>query len=64
MALCDAWEISPATACVQFALSRRGVAAVALNTSSPRKIAENVAAVEAWLPENFWQAARQAGLIV
>lgn len=63
LALCNAWEVSPATACVQFALSRRGVAAVALNTSSPQKIAENVAAVEAWLPENFWQAARAEGLI-
>ena len=63
LALCQAWEITPATACVQFALSRRGVAAVALNTSSPRKIAENVAAVEAWLPENFWQAAREERLI-
>ena len=63
LALCDAWEISPATACVQFALSRPGVAAVALNTSSPHKIAENVAAVETGLPENFWQAARAEGLI-
>ena len=63
LALCNAWEVSPSTACVQFALSRRGVAAVALNTSSPQKIAENVAAVEAWLPENFWQAARAEGLM-
>ncbi len=30
--------------------------AVALNTSVPQKIAENVAAVEARLPEEFWQA--------
>jgi D-threo-aldose 1-dehydrogenase len=64
LVLCDAWEIPPATACVQFALSRPGVAAVALNTSSPRKIAENVAAVEVRLSEKFWQAARQEGLIV
>jgi len=63
LTLCNEWKIPPAAACVQYAITRPGVAAVALNTSSPHKIAENVAAVEARLPEKFWQAAQQNGLI-
>ena len=63
LTLCNEWKITPATACVQYAITRPGIAAVALNTSSPPKIAENVAAVEARLPEEFWHAAQQNGLI-
>lgn len=61
--LCREWELPPASACVQFALQLPGVSAVALNTSVPAKIAENVAAVEATLPVPFWAAARERGLI-
>jgi D-threo-aldose 1-dehydrogenase len=61
--LCGEWGVPPATACVQFALHLSGVDAVALNTSSPTKIAENVAAVDATLPVSFWSAARERGLI-
>jgi len=63
MALCTEWDVSPATACVQYALTCPGVAAVALNTSSPPKIAENVAAVEAKLPQEFWEVLRDHKLI-
>lgn len=61
--VCRERSVSPATACVQFALAQRGVNAVALNTSVPQKIAENVAAVEARLPEEFWQALAASDLI-
>ena len=50
-------------ACVQFALSAPGVAAVSLNTSRPERVAENVNAVEAAVPPAFWSDAKQAGLI-
>ncbi len=40
-----------------------GVSAVALNTSVPAKIAENVAAVEATLPSRFGRRRRARGLI-
>ena len=63
LALCKEWDVSPATACVQYAFTRPGVTAVALNTSLPNKIAENVAAVETRLTEEFWQAARANGII-
>jgi D-threo-aldose 1-dehydrogenase len=50
-------------ACVQFALSPPGVAAVSLNTSRPERVAENVGAVEAVVPAAFWSDAKNAGLI-
>jgi D-threo-aldose 1-dehydrogenase len=61
--LCRKHGVSPMTACVQFALSPPGVAAVSLNTSRPERIAENVAAVEAHVPQMFWRDAKAAGLI-
>jgi D-threo-aldose 1-dehydrogenase len=61
--LCRQYSVSPTVACVQFALSPPGVAAVALNTSRPSRVAENVAAVETTVPSEFWAAAKTAGLI-
>jgi D-threo-aldose 1-dehydrogenase len=63
LALCRAHDVPPATACVQFALSPPGVAAVAMNTSNPANVAKNAAAVEARMPTDFWHVAKQAGII-
>jgi D-threo-aldose 1-dehydrogenase len=63
LTLCRRNGVSPIVACVQFALSPPGVAAVALNTSRPDRIAENVAAMEANVPDAFWLDAKKAGLI-
>ena len=61
--LCRRHNVAPMVACVQFALSPPGVAAVALNTSRPCRVAENVAAVEATVPNEFWVDLKTAGLI-
>jgi len=61
--LCERHRVSPAAACVRFALSPPGVAAVALNTSRPERVAENVAAVQAEIPAAFWVEAKDIGLI-
>ncbi len=45
--LCRQHRVTPMAACIEFALSPPGIAAVALNTSRPDRVAENVAAVEA-----------------
>jgi D-threo-aldose 1-dehydrogenase len=63
LALCREHDVPPATACVQFALSPPGVAAVAMNTSNPAHVAKNAAAVEATIPTDFWQAAKHAAVI-
>jgi D-threo-aldose 1-dehydrogenase len=62
-ALCASHGISPALACCQFALSPPAVAALALNTSKAERVADNVALVETPIPEAFWQALKEAGLL-
>jgi D-threo-aldose 1-dehydrogenase len=61
--LCSRHNLSPATVCVQFALTPPGVVAISLNTSDPFRVGYNVAAVEATVPAEFWCDARQVGLI-
>lgn len=61
--LCRRHDVKPAVACVQFALSPPGIAAVALNSSRPCRVSENIAAIEASVPRSFWADAKDAGLI-
>lgn len=61
--LCRKFAVDPGAACVQFGLSVPGVVAVALNTSKPARIRENVATTEVAIPREFWQAMKQAGLV-
>jgi D-threo-aldose 1-dehydrogenase len=61
--LCAVHGVSPAAACVQFALSPPGVASIALNTGKPHRVAENVALVQTQVPDAFWRAMKAAGLI-
>jgi D-threo-aldose 1-dehydrogenase len=57
-ALCREFNVKPADACVQFSFTIPGVVAVALNTSQPDRIAENIASVEARIPSAFWEKLR------
>jgi D-threo-aldose 1-dehydrogenase len=63
VALCHGNGISPAHACIQFGLSPPGVVAVALNTSHPDRVAENVASVLNRVPDSFWVAMKEEGLL-
>ncbi len=62
-AICRAHDVSPAAACVSFALSHPGVASVALNTSRPEQVRANVALGETRPPARFWSALKDAGLV-
>lgn len=62
-ALCKKHGVPPAIACIQFGLTPPGVAAISLNTSDPKRVGYNVAAVEASVPEDFWRDVKLAGLI-
>jgi D-threo-aldose 1-dehydrogenase len=62
-AICRAHDVSPAAACVRFALSHPAVACVALNTSRPEQVRANVALGEAHVPSRFWSALKDAGLV-
>ncbi|NWA05414.1 aldo/keto reductase [Pseudomonas gingeri] len=50
-------------AALQFSLANPAVAAVIPGSSRPGRIAEDVAALQAKIPAEFWQALRSAGLV-
>ena len=61
--LCLRYNIRPAEACVQFALSVPGITSIALSTSDKNKVKENVALANVTIPAGFWQAMKAKGLI-
>jgi D-threo-aldose 1-dehydrogenase len=62
-ALCRAHAVEPAAASVRFGLSPPGVVSVALNTSRPAAVSRNVALASAEIPDAFWTAMKDGGLI-
>jgi D-threo-aldose 1-dehydrogenase len=62
-ALCHGHGITPAHACVQFALSGPGVVAVMLNSSHPDRVAESVASAERAVPDAFWASMKEERLL-
>ena len=61
--LCNAFSLKPAAVCVQFALKVPGVSTIALNTSNPLRVKENVALVHTEVPDAFWNKLKGEGLI-
>jgi D-threo-aldose 1-dehydrogenase len=61
--LCQEWEITPAHACVQFALHLPGVSSVALSTTDPSKVRGNVALTQNLLQNEFWNELKNRKLI-
>ena len=62
-AVCKIHGVSPAIACVQFALLVPGVKSIALNTTEIKRVRENLEMVNAHIPMEFWQALNARGLI-
>jgi D-threo-aldose 1-dehydrogenase len=60
--LCHGHGVRPAHACVQFVLALPAVVAVSLSTSHPSRVAENVEAATAPVPEALWDSMREEGL--
>ncbi len=63
VALCQGHGVSPAQASIQFALHAPGVVAVAVNTSHPDRIGENVGYAVTKPSDNFWASMKEEGLI-
>lgn len=61
--ICKEFDIKPAAACVQFALSAPGVSSIALNTTNPNRVGENIKMASEELPAEFWAALKCKGLI-
>ncbi len=62
-AICTKFEVLPAQACVSFAMTPPGVISIALNTSDPKRVKENINAVMAKIPVQFWEEMVNSRLI-
>ena len=62
-ALCEQHQQNPAAVCIQFGRSHPGIAALALSTSRPARVKQNVDAVSAAAPPSFWRALKAEGLL-
>jgi D-threo-aldose 1-dehydrogenase len=62
-AACQDYDVLPANACVEFGISPPGVISIALNTSKPERVSQNVASVTADIPTAFWARLKNEGLI-
>jgi D-threo-aldose 1-dehydrogenase len=61
--LCAEYGITPGDAAMQFGLSHPAIVSVALNTSKPEKMKQNVETLMGRVPSSFWQAMKQEGLM-
>lgn len=61
--LCDKHSISPALACVNFAMTAPGVASISLNTSNPVHVKSNVASVVSPVNPEFYKEMISLGLL-
>jgi D-threo-aldose 1-dehydrogenase len=62
-AVCQCYDVLPANACIQFGMSPPGVISIALNTSKPERVSQNVTSVTAGIPTAFWTRLKNEGLI-
>lgn len=61
--LCKEFKIKPAEACVQFALSPPGVVSIALSTTNPARVKENIDMAYVEIPKEFWTQMKAKRLI-
>ncbi|MGV3704210.1 MAG: aldo/keto reductase [Arcticibacter sp.] len=62
-AVCEKYKVKPAEACVRFGLSAPGVSSIALNTSSAKRVKQNVEMANVDIPLAFWKELQEKGLI-
>ena len=62
-ALCKQFQVTPASACVQFGQSHPGIVSLALSTSKPERVGPNINLVNTALAPEFWAALRNDGLL-
>lgn len=61
--LCKEFNIKPTEACAQFALSAPGVVSIALSTTNPERVKENIDMAYSKVPDEFWQQMKEKQLI-
>lgn len=61
--ICAEFSVEPAEACVQFSFLFEEIVAIALNSSSPKRVKSNVSLADAQVPKAFWLAMKDQNLI-
>jgi D-threo-aldose 1-dehydrogenase len=61
--VCRQFAVNPAKACIEFGLAPRAVKSIAMNTTRPERIAENVRSLKYRAPREFWESLLEQGLI-
>lgn len=61
--LCKIHGVKPVEACAQFSLKVPGVVSIAISTTDPKRVKENMQLVSAQIPPDFWEAMKEKGFI-
>ena len=61
--LCEEYGIQPAEACFSFGSNIPGVKSVALSTTKPEKVKGNIEMATKKIPQEFWDAMKEKGLM-
>jgi D-threo-aldose 1-dehydrogenase len=61
--VCNQFEVLPAAACAYFGLHIPGVKSIALNSSSPARVKDNIDLANAHIPAGFWETLKLKKLI-
>lgn len=61
--ICQKYNIKPAEACVAFALKAPGVKSIALSTTNPKRVENNIKMANTVIPSQFWVEMINKGLI-
>lgn len=62
-AICNEYSIKPAEACVYFGKHIPGVESIAMNSTSPERMRQNMEMVSKSIPAAFWEEMKEEGLI-
>ena len=61
--LCADHDQVPAEVCIQFGKSHPGIVALALSTSKPERVKQNIDAMSVQVPVSFWDLLKEEGLL-
>ena len=61
--ICNKFSVAPGDAALHFGLSHPAIVSIALNTSKPDKMNRNVEILYTSIPESFWMAMKEEGLM-
>lgn len=61
--ICNEYGIKPAASAISFAINIPGVKSIALNSSHPQRVKENLQMADAVIPAAFWSRMKEEGLI-